>query len=122
MSFSLSKLLQTAELPVLEKVESVRNLLARSKTDLRDDSVLTWSYATGQTGDMPLHMVVFEILLTRYLYTYTDYVEIAENMVHLLQQQGMQVTTPVLRDWLLPLAKIQALKDRGIPTIWPWLV
>lgn len=121
VTFSLAEKLETASRETILKVTDVRKELSKYKTELRNDSVLTWSYATGQTGDMSLKNVVFEILLTRYLFEYTEYLQIAESMVTLLHREGMIVTTEMLRDWVLPLAKIQALKVSGLPNVWPWM-
>lgn len=120
-SFSLAEKLQTASPEIISKVKAVQEALAEYKTALRDDSVLTWSFAVGHMGNMSLREVVFEILLTRYLFEYTEYVQIAQNMVRILQQKGMEITTDILRNWLLPLAKIQAIKVSNLPKTWPWL-
>lgn len=122
MSFSIIAALPTASEDTKAILVRIQDSLNKSETNLRDDSILAWKYASGELPNWIFEDIVFELLLMRYLYEYTNYTRISQAMVLQWQMEKTDApTSDVLKDWVLPLAKIKALRESGIPSHWPWL-
>jgi len=105
-------------------------LNAEFEIELRDDSRLTWNWATGYLPAFwDMDRVIHEIVLTHYLYNYTDYPERLKYTIpliknHLRFSKGfsraetfMFVQTYVIAS--LRMESIMSAKECSFN--WPWL-
>lgn len=127
-AFSIAKNLEVLGDDVRPKarrrlVELRETLKQRYNTILRDDSVLAWNYANEclPAGQWSFQDVVFQLLMTRYLYEFTNY-ELDVDQVIQDFRYMLPLNKETFRNWLLPLAQLRTLRKTGLPKTWPWLL
>ena len=125
-AFSLEKALRALPEPGFSIVGDRIRMLEREldttyDTKLRDDSRLAYEWASGNLAPgFRFEDVVFELLLMRYLFDFTEYQKVLSQLIS--GWEHTPITTATLRDWIIPLAKVRTLQKQGLPKQWPWLM
>lgn len=94
--------------------EELRHALRDIGLDFRPDSGLHAAYVKGDQKTLTLMHVVNKSAVQHYLHAYTNYSTILSSMY--ATSKGRKS-----KQELISAAKRQALDEKPIPSIWPWL-
>ena len=109
---------------ICNRIDNVRKIQERNGMAYRDDSRLTWLYATSMTNEVSALDVAKELMWVDWFYQKTDYSSLLEQLIRLWAAEIRQkyrlswsVSYEIVRQYVPEMLKVYLLRATTLPKV-----